>query len=599
MSNLRSITPLPDANFTPELGNYKTLQPFRYWCQKVLPLVYDDSLSYYELLCKVVDYLNKTMEDVETLHGDVTNLHAAYEELQGYVNNYFSTLDVQEEINNKLDNMANSGVLYEIIRRYTDPIVNEQNEKINVLNSRMNTFTSLPDGSTVGDAELVDIRVGYNGHVYPSAGDAVRGQAKNLNDNKIGSYKLINSADELADFDNAVLNTIYGINYTDILNIPVSEKGVLTTFSYSTKDTVTGGVFQLYVTESSKMYYRVRPFVSVIRWNKWKLAVDNELLNNNLKYYLNSYILINDVSSLDSADNATPNKIYAINTTDIPNMPTNRKGVLITTGYKEIITTPGGGMVQLFISDQNYAYIRSTKFVSGLSWSEWVKINTTDDNDPTQYNGYEISVFNKIICVGDSTTEGAENYNGDSGNNVPIPKYSYPTQLNKITGVMTNNYGKSGYSTKQWYAFYENDNLSGYDSAIIMLGINDPNRGITESESTSYLLKIINKLKNENKRIKIFICSILPTYFYSGGVNYSYYTTICNSMENICETTDDCFFVDMNKYSSLDVTLSNSHPVAIGYNLIAKELKSYISYIIKNNYEKFKDVQFAGTDYEY
>lgn len=137
MSNLRSITPLPDANFTPELGNYKTLQPFRYWCQKVLPLVYDDSLSYYELLCKVVDYLNKTMEDVETLHGDVTNLHTAYEELQAYVNNYFSTLDVQEEINNKLDNMANSGVLYEIIRRYTDPIVNEQNEKINVLNSRM------------------------------------------------------------------------------------------------------------------------------------------------------------------------------------------------------------------------------------------------------------------------------------------------------------------------------------------------------------------------------------------------------------------------------------------------------------------------------
>ena len=111
MSKVRSITPLQPADFTPELGNYKTLQPFRYWCQKVLPLVYDDSLSYYELLCKVVDYLNKTMEDVETLHGDVTNLHAAYDELQSYVNNYFSTLDVQEEINNKLDEMVNNGEL--------------------------------------------------------------------------------------------------------------------------------------------------------------------------------------------------------------------------------------------------------------------------------------------------------------------------------------------------------------------------------------------------------------------------------------------------------------------------------------------------------
>lgn len=115
MSKVRSITPKDPADFTPELGNYKTLQPFRYWCQKVLPLVYDDSLSYYELLCKVVDYLNKTMEDVETLHGDVTNLHVAYEELQSYVNDYFSTLDVQDEINNKLDQMVENGTLADII----------------------------------------------------------------------------------------------------------------------------------------------------------------------------------------------------------------------------------------------------------------------------------------------------------------------------------------------------------------------------------------------------------------------------------------------------------------------------------------------------
>lgn len=100
-----------DANFTPELGNYRSLQPFRFWCQKVLPLVYDDSLSYYELLCKVVDYLNKTMEDVETLHGDVTGLRDAYVKLQGYVNDYFNNLDVQEEINNKLDDMFSKGLL--------------------------------------------------------------------------------------------------------------------------------------------------------------------------------------------------------------------------------------------------------------------------------------------------------------------------------------------------------------------------------------------------------------------------------------------------------------------------------------------------------
>lgn len=180
MNNEKNITPNAPADFTPTLGKYNDLQPFRYWCHKVLPLVYDDSLSYYELLCKVVAYLNETMEDVETLYGDITKLHSAYAELQSYVNNYFSSLDVQEEINNKLDDMADSGELYEIIRKYTDPIVNEQNEKIDVLKSRMDTFTSLPSGSTSGDAELIDIRVGYNGVTYPSAGDAVREQVGEL-----------------------------------------------------------------------------------------------------------------------------------------------------------------------------------------------------------------------------------------------------------------------------------------------------------------------------------------------------------------------------------------------------------------------------------
>ena len=111
------------VDYIPTMGDYQTLQPFRYWCQKVLPLVYDDSLSYYELLCKVVDYLNKTMEDVETLHGDVEDLHDAYVQLQDWVNDYFDNLDVQTEINNKLDSMASDGSLTNIISPFIPDLV--------------------------------------------------------------------------------------------------------------------------------------------------------------------------------------------------------------------------------------------------------------------------------------------------------------------------------------------------------------------------------------------------------------------------------------------------------------------------------------------
>lgn len=45
---------------------------FRFWCQRVLPLVYDDSLSYYEVLCKVVTRLNELTEGMNLLNSQVT-----------------------------------------------------------------------------------------------------------------------------------------------------------------------------------------------------------------------------------------------------------------------------------------------------------------------------------------------------------------------------------------------------------------------------------------------------------------------------------------------------------------------------------------------
>lgn len=40
-----------------------SIDKIRFWCHKVIPLVYDDSLSYYELLCKVVSKVNEIIEN--------------------------------------------------------------------------------------------------------------------------------------------------------------------------------------------------------------------------------------------------------------------------------------------------------------------------------------------------------------------------------------------------------------------------------------------------------------------------------------------------------------------------------------------------------
>ena len=54
--------------------------------------------------------------------------------------------------------------------------ISELSSKINVERERINNIAALKDGSTTGDAELTDIRVGYDGKKYANAGDAVRGQ---------------------------------------------------------------------------------------------------------------------------------------------------------------------------------------------------------------------------------------------------------------------------------------------------------------------------------------------------------------------------------------------------------------------------------------
>lgn len=135
----------------PTKGEYTDLKPFRYWCQKVLPLVYDDSLSYYELLAKVVTYLNQAMEDVETLNEDVTNLFAAYEELQGWVTDYFENGGIDADIDDAIDRMVESGAFGAIVNEKVAAQINAvvANQIGDVVGNQIGATVAGQIGSTV------------------------------------------------------------------------------------------------------------------------------------------------------------------------------------------------------------------------------------------------------------------------------------------------------------------------------------------------------------------------------------------------------------------------------------------------------------------
>lgn len=78
------------ADLTNNFGAYMQLPTFRFWCQHVIPLVYDDSLSYYEVLCKAVKYINSIIADLKVTQDNLTELaedsEGKFEELETLIN---------------------------------------------------------------------------------------------------------------------------------------------------------------------------------------------------------------------------------------------------------------------------------------------------------------------------------------------------------------------------------------------------------------------------------------------------------------------------------------------------------------------------------
>lgn len=95
------------------VAEYHNQSKLRFWCQMVLPLVYDDSLSYMELLNKVVSYLNNCIQDVGNCETNIESLLEAFVNLQDYVNEISE--DITPIIEEKLDEMIESGEFGEIL----------------------------------------------------------------------------------------------------------------------------------------------------------------------------------------------------------------------------------------------------------------------------------------------------------------------------------------------------------------------------------------------------------------------------------------------------------------------------------------------------
>jgi hypothetical protein len=117
----------PDnANFFPDVPSYPSMGTFQPVYGKFDLTTYIQGASDYEIMAFLVGKYNACLE----AYGKVTQLSTdtitAAHQLQDWINNWFDNLDVQQELNNKIDKMVADGSFGTLLHKTFDTQINQQ-----------------------------------------------------------------------------------------------------------------------------------------------------------------------------------------------------------------------------------------------------------------------------------------------------------------------------------------------------------------------------------------------------------------------------------------------------------------------------------------
>lgn len=118
--------------------NVVKLEKLFFRCHKILPLVYDESLSYYEVLCKVACSLNETIDAVNALNDNVVELNGRVNILQEEVEAIAKEINkFEQDMNAKFD------ILEAQIYAKVDAKLAEVDVRMDEMESEINQFKSM------------------------------------------------------------------------------------------------------------------------------------------------------------------------------------------------------------------------------------------------------------------------------------------------------------------------------------------------------------------------------------------------------------------------------------------------------------------------
>lgn len=130
--------------------------------------------------------------------------------------------------------------------------------------------------------------------------------------------------------------------------------------------------------------------------------------------------------------------------------------------------------------------------------------------------------------------------------------------------------------------------------------IDTANYNNNANTSVGSYAKIIQMIKEMQLNAKIFCVTIPKTR------NTQADRDIANPKIKAVAEMFGCYVIDLETYAEQNSDgkfakyyKNDSHNNALGYNLRARQYIAYIDWIIENNLDDFRNVQFIGTDYDW
>ena len=492
----------------------------------------------------------------------------------------------------------------EVVEMGDSTVTQQLLSEVVLLTERLNNLlTNVPEGSEK-DSELVDIRVGTNGQVYGSAGDAMR--------SLVGPGIRITSTSQLASLADAEPNRIYVIGYSSDDKAPdipkdASINGILVTLNF--RQEVNDGTIQIYADSNRSGFYIRNSWTSEGNFGKWysfgfPIDVYIELLKNATKTH---FILsgTNPESPFDDINTFPANSIVAGDFTSFDDSIIDN-GIICTIGEQyEVGDTPyGHGAFQIAIGtkkDMHYrlfwndSWLDWDFFATGKDVEELREMISAIDNKEVTCN---LSMFENVGVIGDSYASGGMVINDEI-----MTKYniSWPQVLKRSTGVDFVNYSFSGATCKSWLvnSNYGKSKVESDDPKqlyLVCLGINDADRKNEQPTGTIADMKdnseenpdtffgnygkILSVLMLKSSKAKIVLVTIpLKNSQY---MEYSGYIKSIGEKYNlpvIDSLTDP--FLNSDEFQN---NRSGGHPLAVGYSRMANSMKKLIENIMLDPY---------------